>query len=301
MVWKRSPKLNSVLEIGSLLLVFLFTVLLFLFINFPRKQLAQRIVSEIEDLTNGQVEIVSCSVSLFITLKADGAAYKVKGLSGEDVSFSIHNIRGSLSWLYLLLGKTVVTVTGLVKDEPLTVVAKSSNEKDWDVHVKGQNIPLASVNPLLDPVVSLGGGIDLLADITTEQNELSSGTINANLSNILLQNINYKEIEIPDINLDIAELALDIEENKVKIKDLVIRGDGIDITADGTIDIRRSFNRSLLNIGTAISITPGFLKDHELSMFSSFLINRNGGPVNIPIKGTIGKPKADISSIIKTP
>ncbi|MBN2383801.1 type II secretion system protein GspN [bacterium] len=289
-------------EIIGLTAVFVCFCLIFLVIKLPRTQIRDRIMREVVSATDGKLEIVDLAIKPIMSFRAAGAGYKLNSLSGEEVMFSVRDLHGSLHLLPFLIGKTVIATRADLNGGRLKCeITSGKGAHSGSAYLSGSEIPLQSFNQLLNPIADLAGTLDLHGNISWDKNDLSTGKIEAQANEARLLSFSYKGLELPEIIFEQVKLLIEIESNLATVKTLTLEGPDLTLQLDGSINLRQPLQRSSLDLIAHIRIDQDSLKKLDLAMFSSFLTPQHGKPVEIPIKGSLASPKADITSLISPP
>lgn len=286
---------------GYLFLGF-FSFVFFLFQGFPFERLVRAQLANVERDMGLKVE--------FATLKSGWAL----NLVGTDVRIRSAAPRGAVPAdeaaeplarfdklsvspriLPLLRGKAGVRVDGLAYGGRIKGTV-AGNKKRADVDLTVSNVELAKYGLLANKYqINAAGVVAGTIDLTIDQEDAakSSGKINLTVKNARLDESNpYNLQKIPATAFDKGGAAvIDIKDGKVLFTDVGLRGDDLDVSLEGELQLRKRLNISQWSARTAIKASDSFRS--AVPLMDAFLGPGKGGDgvYRYKLSGILGRPR----------
>lgn len=295
----NTPKSQKkmILEIAGYVSIFICALILFTFLKIPEDKIAQKVTSEITRMSKGKAEIATFRYKIPFSGHIETLAYNIPTLDGEEGRLVFRNIRVGMPWYSLFTGNTRFKgssefSSGLIKAEGTLI---EENEIQWKAN--GTDISLDFLDNLLTPA-SFQGEIQLQAEGIASGKTLKSATGEITIGTTDIRNLKIRELTLEKILLDSTHAELEAANDVITIKNLEIKGNELDIIVAGTITLRKRLEMSLLDLHAKLRVGPAFFKEMNLPLMTGLMATQQNKWLTIPIKGTIGKPRADFGAVL---
>jgi len=285
------------LESAGLFIIFVVGLLMFLVLKLPRQQIIEKISHDLKIASQGKIEMSELSLNPMLQFRAAEISYMVNNLSGDEVPVTLTSVRGSFSLVHLMFGNLVMNARGDLWGGNFSLRTSSPDPaRTWSIAFDAPELRLQALDLFLAPM-TMTGNLSLKSHFTLDLNSITSGQFILRTAATSIRNFSYDDFQLPRIDLDSTELIAEFDHDVALIKTLSLSGPGLDIQAEGTVDLLKPLERSKLDLDTKINLSPATLQKMGLSMLSGLFATQQGKPFELTLKGTLSSPKADFASM----
>jgi type II secretion system protein N len=302
------------LEILSLLGLFLFSFVLFLYLTFPYEVLKETISVELSGATGYSVRIGELSPRLPLGAEVKDVAIEIDDSAG-GLKFS--SISADISLFSLLIGNIAPEMEiesggGKLKLESELSVFDliGGNFFPTSVSIEAKKFPvddlitftLNSGDPSSNPMIGLLSNIGLKAklngnidfELNSKNLTRSKGAVNLNLSDAKLI-LSHPMVGLADQKFKRAKIMASVESGKIQIdKTSKFVSNDLDIGLSGKVDLQSRIQQSRLNLEVAIKVGGEIQKVFGWIIGSATKDPARDSQCKIRVKGLLSQPNTAI-------
>jgi len=277
-------------------LFFVLAFIVFLTITFPGDIVRQRIISEIQNSTPYKIDIKSANVSPLLNIdleqvvihKSQTQFIELDSVTVKPSLFSVFSDSPKIPFTAKLYGGEI---DGSVR------VSKQNNrieEMAADVkNLKIDRIPdFLSEQGKSETLIHGRLSGDLYVDFTPEP----KGDFDFVIEGLELDNLKVKGMKLPSLANLTSAFNGNIEDDLTNIKELSVKGEGIDLQITGTAPLFWEMSQGgILDLGYRVEITDKKLAKYK-TFLEPYLAKHRDGSLGGKILGTLMNPRFEKGS-----
>ena len=275
---------------------FIVAFVIFLIITFPGDVIKQRIITEIQNSTPYKVEIKSADVSPLLNIdlkqvvlhKSETQFLELDSVTLKPSIFSVFSSSANIPFSAKLNGGEI--------DGSVKVDKQNNGIQEIKVDIKDLRIDA------IPNLISDEGNSELVIHGRLNGNFFvvfspePKGEFNFEVQDLELDNIMVKGMKLPSMANLTSNFNGNIEDKLTNIKELSVKGDGIDLQINGTAPLIWEMSQGgILDLGYRIEITDKDLVKYK-SFLSPYLANNRDGSLGGKILGTLMNPRFEKGS-----
>ena len=187
---------------------------------------------------------------------------------------------------------TIKTLDGLIKFKAKFNVF--SIKEKFDIQFKVDDASVKEIYFLKEIIkdIKLSGRLNALGRFEVDNKKINNALLDFNI----LENEIFIDKDFLPINkfvFDIIKSKVFFEKGKILIKEGIFKGEILNGEFDGTIDVKKPFDASIINIDCIIMPKKSYFEKNKTAefLYISILKSKN---MNLKIRGTLKEPKISI-------
>jgi len=281
----------------SYIAFFVAAFFVFLFMTFPGDIVKQRIISEIQNSTPYKVDIQSAEVSALLNVNLKG----VKIYKSQNQFLELDSLTIKPSLFSVFSDSTKVPFNAKLHGGEIegTVRLSKQNNGIQEVQATIKQVKVDSIPALLsqdgEGGILINGVID--GELYVQFDPTPKGEFSFEVEELNIDNLKVKGMKLPSLSNLKSRFNGNIEDNLTNIKELSMKGNGIDIQITGTAPILWEISKGgILDLGYRIEITDNDLAKYK-TFLSPYLARHRDGSLGGKILGTIKNPRFEKDSV----
>jgi type II secretion system protein N len=281
----------------SYIAFFVAAFFVFLFMTFPGDIVKQRIVSEIQNSTPYKVDIQSAEVSALLNVNLKG----VKIYKSQNQFLELDSLTIKPSLFSVFSDSTKIPFNAKLHGGEIegTVRLSKQNNGIQEVQATIKQVKVDSIPALLsqdgEGGVLINGVID--GELYVRFDPTPKGEFSFEVKELNIDNLKVKGMKLPSLSNLKSRFNGSIEDNLTNIKELSMKGNGIDIQITGTAPILWEISKGgILDLGYRVEITDNDLAKYKMFL-SPYLARHRDGSLGGKILGTIKNPRFEKDSV----
>jgi len=276
---------------------FVLAFFIFLFMTFPGDIVKQRIISEIQNSTPYKIDIKTADVSPLLNINLSG----VKIYKSQDQFLELNSLTIKPSFFSVFSDSPKVPFNAKLHGGEIKGVVRLDKQKNGIQEIKAV-IKGVKVDSFPDLISSDGKGEILLngvldGEFYVQFDPMPKGDFSFVVEGLMVDNLKVKGMKLPTLTGLKSKFNGDISENLTNIKELSVKGDGIDIQITGTAPLLWEMSKGgILDLGYRVEITDNNLAKYKM-FFSPYLAKHRDGSLGGKILGTIKNPRFERGSV----
>ena len=279
-------------------LFFLGAFFVFLYTSFPTQGIQSQIISQIQDNTPYQAEIGSAGISPPLSLNIED----LKIYRSKNSMLKIDSLKVSPSVFSLFSSNTIVPFKAKLNGGEIKGTL-SLNKSGGGLNRIKAKVKQVNIDNLMDfmtgseDVPALRGALDGSMEIDFSPE--AQGEFDFTVKGLDVDNITVKGIKLPSINGVETVFNGNIEGRKTNVRELNLKGDGIDLRVTGTAPLIWELTKGggVIDLGYRLEITGGEYANFK-GMLTPYLAQQRDGSLGGKIMGTVSNPKFEKGSSI---
>jgi len=276
---------------------FVVAFFVFLIMTFPGDVVKQRIVSEIQNSTPYKVDINNADVSALLNINLSG----VKIFKSQDQFLELDHLTIKPSLFSVFSDSTNIPFNAKLQGGEIKGAVRLNKQKNALHELKAtiKNVKVDSIPDLL----SEQGKAEILINGTLEGelyvlfDPVPKGEFSFLVEGLSIENLKVKGMKLPSLSNLTSRFNGGIEEEVTNIKELSIKGDGIDLQITGTAPLIWEMSQGgILDLGYRVEITGNDLAKYK-TFLSPYLARHRDGSLGGKILGTVMNPRFEKSSV----
>jgi type II secretion system protein N len=281
----------------SYITFFVAAFFVFLFMTFPGDIVKQRIVSEIQNSTPYKVDIQSADISALFNVNLKG----VKIYKSQNQFLELDSLTIKPSLFSVFSDSTKIPFNAKLHGGEIegTVRLSKQNNGIQEVQATIKQVKVDSIPALLsqdgEGGVLINGVID--GELYVRFDPTPKGEFSFEVKELNIDNLKVKGMKLPSLSNLKSRFNGSIEDNLTNIKELSVKGNGIDIQITGTAPILWEISKGgILDLGYRVEITDNDLAKYKMFL-SPYLARHRDGSLGGKILGTIKNPRFEKDSV----
>lgn len=281
----------------SYIAFFVAAFFVFLFMTFPGDIVKQRIVSEIQNSTPYKVDIQSAEVSALLNVNLKG----VKIYKSQNQFLELDSLTIKPSLFSVFSDSTKIPFNAKLHGGEIegTVRLSKQNNGIQEVQATIKQVKVDSIPALLsqdgEGGIQINGVID--GELYVQFDPTPKGEFSFEVEELNIDNLKVKGMKLPSLSNLKSRFNGNIEDNLTNIKELSMKGNGIDIQITGTAPILWEISKGgILDLGYRVEITDNDLAKYK-TFLSPYLARHRDGSLGGKILGTIKNPRFEKDSV----
>lgn len=281
----------------SYITFFVVAFFVFLFMTFPGDIVKQRIVSEIQNSTPYKVDIQSADISALLNVNLKGV--KIYKSQNQFLELDSLTIKPSLFSVFSDSPKVPFNAKLHGGEIEGTVRLSKQNNGIQEVQATIKQVKVDSIPALLsqdgEGGILINGVMD--GELYVQFDPMPKGEFSFEVEELNIDNLKVKGMKLPSLSNLKSRFNGNIEDNLTNIKELSMKGNGIDIQITGTAPILWEISKGgILDLGYRIEITNNDLAKYK-TFLSPYLARHRDGSLGGKILGTIKNPRFEKDSV----
>ncbi len=281
----------------SYITFFVAAFFVFLFMTFPGDIVKQRIVSEIQNSTPYKVDIQSADISALLNVNLKG----VKIYKSQNQFLELDSLTIKPSLFSVFSDSTKIPFNAKLHGGEIegTVRLSKQNNGIQEVQATIKQVKVDSIPALLsqdgEEGVLINGVID--GELYVRFDPTPKGEFSFEVKELNIDNLKVKGMKLPSLSNLKSRFNGSIEDNLTNIKELSVKGNGIDIQITGTAPILWEISKGgILDLGYRVEITDNDLAKYKMFL-SPYLARHRDGSLGGKILGTIKNTRFEKDSV----
>lgn len=281
----------------SYITFFVVAFFVFLFMTFPGDIVKQRIVSEIQNSTPYKVDIQSADVSALLNVNLKGV--KIYKSQNQFLELDSLTIKPSLFSVFSDSPKVPFNAKLQGGEIEGTVRLSKQNNGIQEIQATIKQVKVDSIPALIsqdgEGGILINGVMD--GELYVQFDPMPKGEFSFEVEELNIDNLKVKGMKLPSLSNLKSRFNGNIEDNLTNIKELSMKGNGIDIQITGTAPILWEISKGgILDLGYRIEITDNDLAKYK-TFLSPYLAKHRDGSLGGKILGTIKNPRFEKDSV----
>ena len=281
----------------SYITFFVVAFFVFLFMTFPGDIVKQRIVAEIQNSTPYKVDIQSADVSALLNVNLKGV--KIYKSQNQFLELDSLTIKPSLFSIFSDSPKIPFNAKlhGGEIEGALRISKQNNDIQEVKAVIKG--VKVDSIPDLLsqdgEAEILINGIMD--GELYVQFDPTPKGEFSFEVEELNIDNLKVKGMKLPSLSNLKSIFNGDIEGNLTNIKELSMKGNGLDIQITGTTPLLWEISKGgILDLGYRVEITDNNLAKYK-TFLSPYLAQHRDGSLGGKILGTVKNPRFEKDSI----
>jgi type II secretion system protein N len=281
----------------SYITFFVAAFFVFLFMTFPGDIVKQRIVSEIQNSTPYKVEINDADITALLNVNLKG----VKIYRSRDQFLELDSLTIKPSLFSVFSDSPKVPFNAKLQGGEIEGSVRLSKQNGGIQEVQA-TIKQVKVDSIPDLISGEGGGEILIngimdGELYVKFDPTPKGEFSFEVEGLKIDNLKVKGMKLPSLSDLKSRFNGDIEDNLTNIKELSVKGNGIDIQITGTAPLLWEISKGgILDLGYRVEITDSELAKYK-TFLSPYLAKHTDGSLGGKILGTVKNPIFEKGSI----
>lgn len=281
----------------SYITFFVVAFFVFLIMTFPGDIVKQRIVSEIQNSTPYKVDIQSADVSALLNVNLKGV--KIYKSQNQFLELDSLTIKPSLFSVFSDSPKVPFNAKLQGGEIEGTVRLSKQNNGIQEIQATIKQVKVDSIPALIsqdgEGGILINGVMD--GELYVQFDPMPKGEFSFEVEELNIDNLKVKGMKLPSLSNLKSRFNGNIEDNLTNIKELSMKGNGIDIQITGTAPILWEISKGgILDLGYRIEITNNDLAKYK-TFLSPYLARHRDGSLGGKILGTIKNPRFEKDSV----
>ncbi len=281
----------------SYITFFVVAFFVFLIMTFPGDIVKQRIVSEIQNSTPYKVDIQSADVSALLNVNLKGV--KIYKSQNQFLELDSLTIKPSLFSVFSDSPKVPFNAKLQGGEIEGTVRLSKQNNGIQEIQATIKQVKVDSIPALIsqdgEGGILINGVMD--GELYVQFDPMPKGEFSFEVEELNIDNLKVKGMKLPSLSNLKSRFNGNIEDNLTNIKELSVKGNGIDIQITGTAPILWEISKGgILDLGYRIEITNNDLAKYK-TFLSPYLAKHRDGSLGGKILGTIKNPRFEKDSV----
>ena len=281
----------------SYITFFVVAFFVFLIMTFPGDIVKQRIVSEIQNSTPYKVDIQSADVSALLNVNLKGV--KIYKSQNQFLELDSLTIKPSLFLVFSDSPKVPFNAKLQGGEIEGTVRLSKQNNGIQEIQATIKQVKVDSIPALIsqdgEGGILINGVMD--GELYVQFDPMPKGEFSFEVEELNIDNLKVKGMKLPSLSNLKSRFNGNIEDNLTNIKELSMKGNGIDIQITGTAPILWEISKGgILDLGYRIEITNNDLAKYK-TFLSPYLAKHRDGSLGGKILGTIKNPRFEKDSV----
>ncbi|MCK5390801.1 MAG: type II secretion system protein GspN [Deltaproteobacteria bacterium] len=281
----------------SYITFFVVAFFVFLIMTFPGDIVKQRIVSEIQNSTPYKVDIQSADVSALLNVNLKGV--KIYKSQNQFLELDSLTIKPSLFSVFSDSPKVPFNAKLQGGEIEGTVRLSKQNNGIQEIQATIKQVKVDSIPALIsqdgEGGILINGVMD--GELYVQFDPMPKGEFSFEVEELNIDNLKVKGMKLPSLSNLKSRFNGNIEDNLTNIKELSMKGNGIDIQITGTAPILWEISKGgILDLGYRIEITNNDLAKYK-TFLSPYLAKHRDGSLGGKILGTIKNPRFEKDSV----
>ncbi len=281
----------------SYITFFVVAFFVFLFVTFPGDIVKQRIVAEIQNSTPYKVDIQSADVSAMLNVNLKGV--KIYKSQNQFLELDSLTIKPSLFSVFSDSPKIPFNAKlhGGEIDGTLRVSKQNNDIEEVKAVIKGVRVD--SIPDLLsqdgEAEILINGIMD--GELYVQFDPTPKGEFSFEVEELHIDNLKVKGMKLPSLSKLKSRFNGDIEGDLTNIKELSMKGNGMDLQITGTAPLIWEISKGgILDLEYRVEITDNNLAKYK-TFLSPYLANNRDGSLGGKILGTVKNPRFEKDSV----
>jgi len=281
----------------SYITFFVVAFFVFLFMTFPGDIVKQRIVSEIQNSTPYKVDIKDADVSALLNINLKGV--KIYKSQNQFLELDTLTIKPSLFSVFSDSPK--VPFNAKLQGGEIEGSLRLSKQKNGIQEIQA-TIKQVKVDSIPDLISGEGSGEILIngimdGELYVKFDPTPKGEFSFEVEGLNIDNLKVKGMKLPSLSDLKSRFNGDIEDNLTNVKELSVKGNGIDIQITGTTPLLWEISKGgILDLGYRVEITNTDLVKYK-TFLSPYLAKHRDGSLGGKILGTVKNPRFEKGSV----
>jgi len=281
----------------SYITFFVAAFFVFLFMTFPGDVVKQRIISEIQNSTPYMVDIQSADVSALLNVNLKGV--KIYKSKNQFLELDSLTLKPSLFSLFSDSPKIPFNANLHGGEIEGAVRLSKQNNGIQEVQASIKQIKVDSIPDLISgdgsAEILINGVMD--GELYVQFDPMAKGEFSFEVEGLNIDNLKVKGMKLPNLSNLKSRFNGDIGDNLTNIKELSMKGNGIDIQITGTTPLLWEISKGgILDLGYRVEITNTDLAKYK-TFLSPYLAKHRDGSLGGKILGTVKNPRFEKDSI----
>ena len=281
----------------SYIVFFVLAFFVFLVMTFPGDVVKQRIVSEIKNSSPYMVDINDASVSALLNVNLTGV--KIYKSQDQFLELDKLTIKPSLFSVFSSSPKIPFTANLYGGKVDGTIRIDKQKNKIQEVSASIKDVRVNSIPDLISnsgkAEILLNGIMD--GELYVQMDPIPDGDFSFEIQGLEVDNFKVKGMKLPTLTNLVSKFNGDIAENVTNIKELSVKGEGIDLQITGTAPLLWEMSKGgILDLGYRVEITDTKLAKYK-TFLSPYLAKHRDGSLGGKILGTVMNPRFEKGSI----
>jgi len=281
----------------SYITFFVVAFFVFLFMTFPGDIVKQRIVSEIQNSTPYKVDIQNADITALLNVSLKG----VKIYKSQNQFLELDSLTIKPSLFSVFSDSPKVPFNAKLQGGEIEGSVRLSKQKNGIQEVQA-TIKQVKVDSIPDLISGEGNGEILInglmdGELYVNFDPTPKGEFSFEVEGLKIDNLKVKGMKLPSLSNLKSRFNGDIEDNLTNIKELSMKGNGIDIQITGTIPLLWEISKGgILDLGYRVEITDSDLAKYK-TFLSPYLAKHRDGSLGGKILGTVKNPRFEKGSV----
>ena len=277
---------------------FVVAFFVFLFMTFPGDIVKQRIISEIQNSTPYKIDIKNADISPLLNVNLKG----VKIYKSQNQFLELDSLTIKPSLFSVFSDSPKVPFNAKLHGGEIEGAVRFNKQKNSLQEIK-VSIKQLKIDSIPDLISGDGSGEILMngilnGDLYIQFDPVPKGEFSFEVKGLKIDNLKVKGMKLPSLGNLKSRFNGIIENKLTNIKELSVKGEGIDLQITGTAPLLWEISKGggILDLGYRIEITDNDLVKYK-AFLSPYLAKYRDGSLGGKIVGTIKNPRFEKGSV----